>query len=431
VDECRVLALIGSGETSPTMVTVHRDLVSRLGSRRPRAIVLATPYAFQVNAADVSASARKYFAASVDLDVTIVAATSPAADPGMAAPMVTATDDETREAAAIRAADWVFAGPGSPSYALAHWQARPIAAALRDRIFAPRGITVLASAAAATAGQLTFPVYEIYKAGAAPRWLPALNLLGPVGLNLAVIPHYDNHEARYDTRYCYLGAHRLTTLESQLPERTTIIGIDEHTALLLDLASNEAEVVGRGQVTLRRSGTEYPLPAGTTLTMNELRALVHGTPTTSAGARAGECVGRRSVPPDDAGTGPSTPLPVLMKRAAEQNPADLAERILDLEDAIKAWETDTEEDQGTEQARLLLRALITRLGRAAQAAHADPVERLRPVIEPLITLRSTLRDQGQYAVADALRDVLVNAGVDVRDTPGGTRCLAADGDARS
>ena len=25
--ECRMLAIIGSGETSPTMVTVHRDLV--------------------------------------------------------------------------------------------------------------------------------------------------------------------------------------------------------------------------------------------------------------------------------------------------------------------------------------------------------------------------------------------------------------------
>ena len=28
---CRILAIIGSGETSPTMVTVHRNLVSRLG----------------------------------------------------------------------------------------------------------------------------------------------------------------------------------------------------------------------------------------------------------------------------------------------------------------------------------------------------------------------------------------------------------------
>ena len=49
----RVLAIIGSGETSPTMVTVHRELLSRLGLSSPQAIALATPYAFQENAPDV------------------------------------------------------------------------------------------------------------------------------------------------------------------------------------------------------------------------------------------------------------------------------------------------------------------------------------------------------------------------------------------
>jgi hypothetical protein len=53
--ERRVLAIIGSGETSPTMVTVHRDLLARLSSGRPRALLLSTPYAFQENAAGVSA----------------------------------------------------------------------------------------------------------------------------------------------------------------------------------------------------------------------------------------------------------------------------------------------------------------------------------------------------------------------------------------
>ena len=41
----RGLAIIGSGETSPTMVTVHRELIARLGLAGPQAIVLATPYA--------------------------------------------------------------------------------------------------------------------------------------------------------------------------------------------------------------------------------------------------------------------------------------------------------------------------------------------------------------------------------------------------
>ena len=186
--EGRMLAIIGSGETSPTMVTTHRTLVSRLGLDRPQAIVLATPYAFQENAADVSARAQRYFADSVGLQVRIAAGTSPHADPGMAPPLTGEDQDEAWQAADIRTADWVFAGPGSPSYALAHWRAGPVAAGLRDRVLAGHGMTVLASAAAATVGRFTLPVYEIYKAGGAPRWLPGLDLLGTLGLKVAVIP---------------------------------------------------------------------------------------------------------------------------------------------------------------------------------------------------------------------------------------------------
>src|ERR1700738_1395474 len=148
---CRILAIIGSGETSPTMVTVHRELVARLGLASPQAVVLATPYAFQESAADVSARAQRYFADSVGLQVRIAAGTSPNADPAVAPPL-TGEDTEGREAAGIGTADWVFAGPGRPVYALAHWQAGPVAAGLRDRVLAGDGVTVLASAAAATAG---------------------------------------------------------------------------------------------------------------------------------------------------------------------------------------------------------------------------------------------------------------------------------------
>jgi hypothetical protein len=70
---CRVLAVIGSGETSPTMVTVHKDLLDRLGTRDPAAVLIQDPYAFQENAADVSARAVAYFAHSVGLAVTVVA----------------------------------------------------------------------------------------------------------------------------------------------------------------------------------------------------------------------------------------------------------------------------------------------------------------------------------------------------------------------
>jgi hypothetical protein len=440
----RVLAIIGSGETSPTMVTVHKELLSRLGLTSPKAIVLATPYAFQENADDVSARAQRYFADSVGLRVRIEAGTSPDADPQVAPPLI--GREEGREAA-ITAADWVFAGPGSPSYALAHWRAGPVAAALRDRILAGHGLTVLASAAAATAGRFTVPVYEIYKAGGALRWLPGLDLLGLLGLTVAVIPHYDNAEGgRHDTRHCYLGERRLAAMERELPADAAVLGVDEHTAMLIDLQTEGIEVRGRGGVTIRRAGDGVVLPSGSRLAVAELRDLVRGirraTGTGPGAAGPADSPGNSRARGDagSGGAGPAAgpavdaeqaalPLPEIMAAAERRFGAAAGDRdagamagvILELDTAIGQWEADTDEDQGTEQARALLRSLIGRLGQAAQDGLADPRDRLRPAVEPLLALRTALRGEGNFAAADAIREALAAAGLDVSDTPEGTR----------
>lgn len=418
-----MLALIGSGETSPTMVTVHRYLVGLLGARRPRAILLATPYAFQVNADGVSAKARGYFARSVNLDIRVVPGTARNADPAMAVPMLSLAGSEVAEGAEVRAADWVFAGPGNPPYALAHWRAGDIATALLDRVVTGQGVTILASAAAATAGEFTVPVYEIYKAGAAARWSPGLNLLGLLGLRLAVIPHYNNTEGDgYDTRYCYLGAARLAQMERQLPDDAAILGIDEHTALLLDLAADTAAVRGRGSVTIRRHGTNALLPTGATVTIASLRGLVCGATADGGSADVATADGGTAVWSEGIGAAPVS-LPELTARAKSvTDQGQLAEVILELEDAIRQWGTDTDEDQGTEQARAVMRSLIGRLGQAARSGQADidPANRLRPAVQPLVELRAALREEGRFAAADTIRDALTAAGVSVRDTPEGS-----------
>ena len=74
----QVLAIMGSGETSPTMVTVHKALVAGLGGQPAGALLLQTPYAFQENCADISARARQYFARSVGLTVSVFPDDEPA-----------------------------------------------------------------------------------------------------------------------------------------------------------------------------------------------------------------------------------------------------------------------------------------------------------------------------------------------------------------
>lgn len=139
---CHILALVGWGETSPTMVSIHRDLVARMGTARPSAVLLDTPYGFQENAADISARAQAYFRRGVGLHVDIA--------PGLRTP-----DDSAHESiaglAAVRPADWVFSGPGSPSYALRLWRDRPIGRALSDRVGAGPGRSTYYGAGVANA----------------------------------------------------------------------------------------------------------------------------------------------------------------------------------------------------------------------------------------------------------------------------------------
>ncbi len=422
---CHILAVMGSGETSPTMVTVHRALVARLGLDRPRAVLLETPYRFQENADDISARAVAYFARSVGLDVSVLAGMRPAAGSG----------ESDGGAGVVRGADWVFSGPGSPTFALAQWAGSPLAAELRDRLLAGQGITVLASAAAVTLGLAALPVYEIYKVGAAPHWLDGLDLMSALGLSVAVIPHYDNAEGgNHDTRFCYLGERRLARLERELPDDAAVLGVDEHTVAVFDVAAGSVEVSGRGGVTVRRHGASTVLPAGTVITLAQLQEMVsRDVPQPAASARSvGSAVSAEDGPSGQPGSAqPPAPDTLPDITAAAQRRFDTAERecdsagmvaaILDLDAAIHDWSADTEEDQGTEQSRAVLRNLITRLGQAAQQGLGDPRERLAPAMERLITLRGALRDGGSYQAADAIRDALAAAGLRLRDGVDGTQ----------
>src|SRR5581483_6801580 len=131
--------------------------------------------------------------------------------------------------AQLRTARYVFAGPGSPTYALRQWSSTSIPGLLADKL-ARGGCVCFASAAALTLGVATVPVYEIYKVGEAPQWLDGLDLLSATGLRAAAIPNYNNAEGgNHDTRFCYLGERRLRRIEPELPESAFVFGVDEHT----------------------------------------------------------------------------------------------------------------------------------------------------------------------------------------------------------
>src|SRR5262245_48397888 len=100
----RLLVIMGSGETAPTMVTPHREVVARFGTTPPRAVLLDTPYGFQENAAEISQRAAEYFAQRVQLSIEVA---------GFPGPLATDPRDRSAKPSAavlarLRSADLVF-----------------------------------------------------------------------------------------------------------------------------------------------------------------------------------------------------------------------------------------------------------------------------------------------------------------------------------
>ncbi len=417
----RLLAIMGSGETAPTMKAPHRAIFERLEAARGGAVdavLLDTPFGFQENAPILAEKAVEYFKESVFRDVGV--AGLPRTDTGD----VVAIE---RAIATIRGADWMFAGPGSPTFALRQWEGTPVPDALADRLESG-GALVFSSAAALTLGVATVPVYEIYKVGADPYWESGLDLLSPLGLPVAVIPHYDNAEGgNHDTRFCYLGERRLAMLEPELPDGAFVLGVDEHTGVIIDLDADTAEVVGKGGVTLRRDRRSVRIESGATVPVDMLRTggdQAAGSDsvrsTTSLTASAGATASPAAPTPETSLAAAAVELEAEFAEALEARDADRAvETILRLEATIVEWSRDTFQSDEVDRARASLRSMIVRLGAAATEGVRDVREVLGPVVEAALQARSVARAEKAFAVSDALRDGLAAAGVEVRDTPDG------------
>ncbi|MBT2381742.1 hypothetical protein J7E90_31760 [Streptomyces sp. ISL-111] len=410
---------------------MHRELVAHLGGDAD-AVILETPYGFQVNRDDISARAREYFRRSVGL-TTVVAPDTPTGS-------ISGDGDGARVRDMVRRAQWVFSGPGSPSYALSRWHTLRLGEILRERVARGHGVTVMASAAACTAGFAALPVYEVYKAGHPPAWLTGLDLLGALGLPVAVIPHYDNAEGgTHDTRFCYLGEPRLAALEQELPEGSAVLGIDEHTAVIVDLGTSLARVWGRGVMTIRRRGASVLVPGGTTLPLEQLRDLVAGTKPavvplprrpadtdTDTDTDEGAGAARHAA---TAGTGGAATLQEAVAAAelrfdSAQGARDggtMAEVAVELESVIAAWSADMEEDQGGDWARTVLHGMIRRLAQAAGRGLSEPEHTLGRILVPLLGLRRRLRADGAYDLADEVREALAAGGVRLHDTAEGSQ----------
>ena len=369
------LVLMGSGELAPTMVATHRDAL--IASGADEVVVLDTPFGFQENADDLTAKIVEHFQTSLNTTVRVVSLRSTREGPAAVERML----------ASVRRARFVFAGPGSPSYALGVWAQAGLADAMSEML-SNGGAVVLSSAAALTAGIKTIPVYEIYKAGADPFWLDGMDLGSGFGLPITVVPHWNNADGgTHDTSRCYIGERRFSQLAGQLDHG--VVGIDEHSAVTIDLASRSLLVAGVAGATLRGS-EDVTLKADTIVSLDEV-------------------------------------VQILSDRRVEQQ-EETPQTAPEFVDALEAGNLDQviEAALGVEAAtasgadRSALRSVIVELGEAARSGFTDPRDAVGGFVETLLELRDRARSAGRYDESDLIRDRLGSLGVEVRDTPDGT-----------
>jgi cyanophycinase-like exopeptidase len=244
------VALIGSGETSAAGGRVF-EAIARRYAPPLRIAILETPAGFEVNSDRVAGRVADFLQrrlAQYTPEIHVIPARQRGTPLGPDNPMLLVP---------LITAHLIFMGAGSPTYAVRQLRDTPAWGAILAR-HREGAAVILASAAAIAAGFVALPVYEIYKAGSALHWHEGLDLLGSFGLKLAIVSHWNNASGgdELDTSRCYMGRSRFASLTSMLPQLTTILGIDEHTGLIMDLEKGRGEVLGRGGVTVVRDGRE-------------------------------------------------------------------------------------------------------------------------------------------------------------------------------
>ncbi len=256
--------LFGSGETSASGHKVFHRLFSSL-ERPIQAAILETPAGFEPNSAWVAEQVASFLAKRLQNfapETCIVPARKRNTqfcpdDPAIIAP--------------LWSSNVLYLGAGSPTYAVRQLENSLAWHALtaRQRLGAA---VVLASASTLAAGAYTMPVYEIYKVGEDIHWKTGLDFFGAYGLALAFVPHWNNSDggANLDTSRCYVGQARFDQLLDILPSGVTVVGIKEHSSLMVDINARTCHALGRGGVILLRDGREQYFDSGQSFAITKL-----------------------------------------------------------------------------------------------------------------------------------------------------------------
>ncbi len=333
------IAFLGSGETSLAGGRIFESL-ARLITDPLRISIMETTAGFELNSAQVAGRVGDFLK-------TRLQNYRPTIDVIPARKKETEFSPDNPELLQpLLSSNFIFMGPGSPSYAV-----RQLKDTLAWDIIRARhrlGATlVFASAATISVGAWALPVYEIYKVGEDVHVKEGLNFFADFGLHLSFIPHWNNAEGGLDldTSRCFIGMERFAQWCDMVPPENTTLGLDEHTGLIINFETGTCEVSGVSSVSLVRECNPDIFASGAKFPLNELGEFSVPDPT-EKGIRpeAWEMVSGTAAQDEKP---PAPVLDLLEQRKAARSRKDFAEsdRLRD-EISVHGWQVqDTKEGQ--------------------------------------------------------------------------------------
>jgi cysteinyl-tRNA synthetase len=211
----------------------------------------------------------------------------------------------------------------------------------------------------------------------------------------------------------------LIQLERILPSACPILGIDEHTACILDFLAGQVLIRGVGGVTLRHGGDRTSFQDGEVLALEEFEKMTQPPlPETP--------VILSKIQTTEPGAVPFKEQVKSLQHAFDhylgENRADsLISTLVTLDKLIWKSSREFEDEEGISQARETLRGMIVQLGLRFDGLRKDIPSLLTPLMELLLEVRGKLRSAKQWELSDFIRDRLAQAGIIVEDTPEGPR----------
>jgi hypothetical protein len=266
------IAFLGSGETSLAGGRIFESL-ARLVPDPLRVAVMETTAGFELNSFQVAGRVKDFLQ-------TRLQNYKPTIDVIPARKLGTEFSPDNLEVLQpLLTANIIFMGPGSPSYAVRQLQGTLAWDIIRARH--RMGATLIfASAATISIGAWALPVYEVYKVGEDVHTKRGLDLFAEYGMNLSFVPHWNNADGGIDldTSRCFFGMERFEQWRSLLPPDNIIVGLDEHSGVILDFETGTCEVSGVSSVSVLKSNGMDIHPAGVKFALNELGQFIPPTP---------------------------------------------------------------------------------------------------------------------------------------------------------